>query len=155
VRAFVKEEAVLGEFVKVESGKKATSQQLRAAMQLAQRHGAVLAIAKLDQLSSNVAFTASLMESGVEFVACDQPQANKFTLHIFAALAEQERDMISERTCRVLQVLKTQGKQLGTPVNLTPAAYAHGLVKPMLFTRYGKENIMRQRPYEVYLVDGI
>ncbi|SMB81439.1 hypothetical protein SAMN00120144_4295 [Hymenobacter roseosalivarius DSM 11622] len=70
---------------------------------------------------------ASLMESGVEFVACDQPQANKFTVPIFAALAEQERDMISERTRRALQVLKAQGKQLGTPANLTPAAQAQGL----------------------------
>ncbi|WP_410780114.1 recombinase family protein [Hymenobacter sp. 5516J-16] len=65
---------------------------------------------------------------GVEFVACDQPQANKFTVHIFAALAEQERDMISERTRRALQVLKAQGQQLGTPANLTQAAQAQGLV---------------------------
>nr|WP_022821650.1 recombinase family protein [Hymenobacter norwichensis] len=127
VRSFVKEEAVLGEFVEVEGGKKATRPQLRAAVQLAQRQGAVLVIAKLDRLSRNVAFIASLMESGVEFVACDQPQANKFTLHIFAALAEQERDMISERTRRALQVLKAQGKQLGTPANLTPTAHAQGL----------------------------
>jgi DNA invertase Pin-like site-specific DNA recombinase len=63
----------------------------------------VLVIAKRDRLSRNVAFIASLMESGVEFAACDQPQANKFTVHIFAALAEQERDMISERTRRALQ----------------------------------------------------
>ncbi|MDF7815691.1 recombinase family protein [Hymenobacter sp. YC55] len=127
VKAFVKEEAILGEFVEVEGGKKATRPQLRPAVQLAQRQGAVLVIAKLDRLSRNVAFIASLMESGVEFVACDQPQANKFTLHIFAALAEQERDMISERTRRALQVLKTQGKQLGTPANLTPTAHAQGL----------------------------
>lgn len=97
-------------------------------MQLAQRFGAVLMIAKLDRLSRNVVFIASLMESGVEFVACDQPQANKFTVHIFAALAEQERDMISERTRRALQVLKQQGKQLGTPANLTTEAQAQGLV---------------------------
>jgi len=127
VRSFVKEEAVLGEFVEVESGNKATRPQLRAAVQLAQRQGAVLVIAKLDRLSRNVAFIASLMESGVEFVACDQPQANKFTLHIFAALAEQERDMISERTRHALQVLKVQGQQLGTPANLTTAVQAQGL----------------------------
>ena len=119
VKAFVKEDAVLGEFVEVESGKKATRPQLRAAVQLAKSQGAVLVIAKLDRLSRNVAFIASLMESGVEFVACDQPQANKFTLHIFAALAEQERDMISERTRRALKVLKAQGQVLGTPANLS------------------------------------
>ncbi len=60
-------------------------------------------------------------------MACDQPQANKFTVHIFAALAEQERDMISERTRRALQVLKAQGKQLGSPANLTKDAQAQGL----------------------------
>jgi DNA invertase Pin-like site-specific DNA recombinase len=124
VRAFVKEETVLGEFVEVESGKKATRPQLRAAVQLAQRHGAVLVIAKLDRLSRNAVFIASLMESRMDFVACDQPQANKFALHIFAALAEQERDMISERTRLALQVLKTQGKQLGTPANLTQQVQA-------------------------------
>ena len=128
VRAFVKEEAVLGEFVEVESGKTAARPQLRAAVQLAKNRGAVLVIAKLDRLSRNVAFIASLMESGVEFVACDQPQVNKFTVHIFAALAEQERDMISERTRRALHVLKKQGQQLGTPANLMPAAQAQGLV---------------------------
>jgi DNA invertase Pin-like site-specific DNA recombinase len=72
--------------------------QLRAAVQLAKSKGAVLVIVKLDRLSRNVTFIAPLMESGVEFVACDQLQANKFTVHIFAALAEQERDLISERT---------------------------------------------------------
>jgi len=113
VKTFVKEEA--------------TRPQLRAAVQLAQRQGAVLVIAKLDRLSRNVAFIASLMESGVNLLACDQPQANKFTLHIFAALAEQERDMISERTRRALQVLKPQGKQLGTPANLTQQVQAQGL----------------------------
>jgi len=127
VRSFVKEAAVLGEFVEVESGKTAERPQLRQALQLAKARGAVLVIAKLDRLSRNVAFIASLMESGVEFVACDQPQANKFTVHIFAALAEQERDLISERTRRALQVLKKQGKQLGSPQNLTAAAHAEGL----------------------------
>ncbi|WP_246601673.1 recombinase family protein [Hymenobacter profundi] len=127
VKGFVKEEAVVGEFVEVESDKTAARLQLRAAVQLAKSRGAVLVIVKLDRLSRNVAFIASLMESRVEFVACDQPQANKFTVHIFAALAEQERDMISERTRRALQVLKAQGKQLGTLANLTPAAHAHGL----------------------------
>ncbi|WP_324680912.1 recombinase family protein [Hymenobacter sp. GOD-10R] len=127
VRSFVREDAVLGEYVEVESGKTAERPQLRQALQLAKARGAVLVIAKLDRLSRNVAFIASLMESGVEFVACDQPQANKFTVHIFAALAEQERDLISERTRRALQVLKKQGKQLGSPQNLTLEAQVEGL----------------------------
>ena len=78
----------------------------RAAEQLAQRQGAVLVVAKLDRLSCNVAFIDSLMESGVEFVTCNQPQANKFTLYLFAALAEQERDRIRSgpaAPCRCLR----------------------------------------------------
>lgn len=56
-----------------------------------------LIIAKLDCLSRNVAFISKLMETNIEFVACDMPQATKFTLHIFAALAEQEAEFISKR----------------------------------------------------------
>ena len=55
----------------------------------------MLVIAKLDRLARNVAFIANLMESGVEFVAVDMPSANRLTLHILAAVAEHEREMIS------------------------------------------------------------
>jgi DNA invertase Pin-like site-specific DNA recombinase len=133
-------EAVLGEFVKVESGKKATRPQVRVAVQLAQRQGAVLVIAKLDRLSRNVAIIASLIESRVALVACDQRQANKFTRHLFAALAEQKRNMISERTRRALQVLKTQGKPLGTPANLTQQVQAQTLAVRQQNARTHKAN---------------
>ncbi|MEZ2346881.1 recombinase family protein [Terriglobus sp. RCC_193] len=70
-------------------------------------------IAKLDRLARNVAFIAGLMESGVEFVAADMPQANKFTIHIMAAVAEQEAEAISKRTKAALQAAKSRGTALG------------------------------------------
>jgi DNA invertase Pin-like site-specific DNA recombinase len=72
-------------------------------------------IAKLDRLSRNLAFVATLMESGVEFVAVDNPHANKLTIHILAAVAEHEREAISERTKAALAAAKARGKRLGTP----------------------------------------
>jgi hypothetical protein len=77
-----------------------------------------LVIAKLDRLSRNLAFVATLMESGVEFVAVDNPYANKLTIHILAAVAEHEREAISERTKAALAAAKARGKRLGTPGTL-------------------------------------
>jgi Resolvase, N terminal domain len=76
---------------------------------------AKLVIAKLDRLSRNLAFIATLMESGVEFVAVDIPHANKLTVHILAAVAQHEREMISERTKAALQAAKKRGQRLGNP----------------------------------------
>jgi DNA invertase Pin-like site-specific DNA recombinase len=85
-----------------------------------------LIIAKLDRHSRNVAFIAALMDSGVEFVACDMPQATKFTVHIMAAVAEQEREAISARTKVALKAAKARGVKLGTPTNLTKEARQRG-----------------------------
>jgi DNA invertase Pin-like site-specific DNA recombinase len=72
-------------------------------------------IAKLDRLSRNLAFVATLMESGVEFVAADMLFANKLTIHILAAVAEHEREAISGRTKVALAAAKARGKRLGAP----------------------------------------
>jgi DNA invertase Pin-like site-specific DNA recombinase len=74
-----------------------------------------LVIAKLDRLSRNLAFMATLMESVVEFVAADMPFANKLTIHILAAVAEHEREAISERTKAALAAAKARGMRLGNP----------------------------------------
>jgi DNA invertase Pin-like site-specific DNA recombinase len=103
------------EFVEVESGKHSDRQQLAAALAACKKHKARLVIAKLDRLSRNLAFIAALMESGVEFVAVDNPHANKLTVHILAAVAEHEREMISERTKAALQAAKARGVRLGNP----------------------------------------
>lgn len=101
------------EVTEVESGKKNDRPRLAEALALCRVHNATLVIAKLDRLSRNLAFIANLMESGVEFVACDLPQANRFTIHILAAVAEHEREMISQRTKAALTAAKARGKRLG------------------------------------------
>lgn len=107
--------APLAAFTEVESGKRADRPQLAAALAYAKRERATLVIAKLDRLARNVAFIANLMESGVDIVAVDMPTANTFTLHIMAAVAEQEAKAIGERTRVALAAARARGVRLGTP----------------------------------------
>jgi len=107
--------ATVAEYVEVESGSKAARPQLSAALTTCRLHRATLVIAKLDRLARNVAFIANLMDGGVEFVACDMPHANRLTLHLLAAIAEHEREMISQRTRAALQAAKARGARLGNP----------------------------------------
>jgi len=104
---------VVREFTDVESGTKSDRPQLQAALKACESTGATLLIAKLDRLARNVLFISKLMESGVEFVCCDTPQANKLTLHLMAAFAEHEAKAISERTKNALASAKRRGKKLG------------------------------------------
>jgi DNA invertase Pin-like site-specific DNA recombinase len=106
---------MVAEFTEVESGKHANRPQLAAALAACKKHKAKLVIAKLDRLSRNLAFIATLMDSGVEFIAVDNPHANKLTIHILAAVAQHEREMISRRTKDALQAAKARGKRLGNP----------------------------------------
>jgi DNA invertase Pin-like site-specific DNA recombinase len=106
---------IVAEFVEVESGKKADRPELARALDACRKHKAKLVIAKLDRLSRNLAFIATLMDAGVEFIAVDNPHANKLTLHILAAVAEHEREAISERTKAALAAAKARGTRLGTP----------------------------------------
>jgi len=103
VLSYVKESSlIVAEFCDVESGKNDQRPQLLQAIEFAKKHQARLVIAKLDRLSRNMTFVSSLMDSHVSFVCADMPDANEFTIHIFAALAQQERKMISERTKKAL-----------------------------------------------------
>src|SRR3954469_11857326 len=104
---------LMAEVVEVESGKKNDRPRLAEALRLCRLHGAILIIAKLDRLARNVAFISNLMESGVEFTAVDFPQANRLTVHILAAVAEHEREMISRRTKDALAAAKARGTKLG------------------------------------------
>ena len=88
-------------------------QQLARALAEAKRIGAVLLIAKLDRLARNVAFIANLLEAGVEIAAADMPEANRFLLHVMAAVAEYEAQAISDRTRAALAAAKARGVALG------------------------------------------
>lgn len=112
---------LVGEFKEVESGKRSDRPVLAEALKAAKRLKATLVIAKLDRLARNVAFIANLMESGVEFVAVDMPSATKLSIHMLAAFAEHERELISQRTRAALAEAKARGKRLGNPTNLREA----------------------------------
>jgi DNA invertase Pin-like site-specific DNA recombinase len=97
------------EFTEIESGKKHTNRpQLLAAIAACKQKHATLLIAKLDRLARNVHFISGLMESSAEFVACDMPHANRLTIHILAAIAEHEREMISQRTKAAFAAAKAE-----------------------------------------------
>lgn len=106
---------LVAQFTEVEHGTRRGNgrSQLAAALTACRVHGAALIIAKLDRLARNVAFVSHLMESGCEFTACDFPQANRLTIHILAAVAEHEAEMISTRTKLALAATKRKGVQLG------------------------------------------
>jgi DNA invertase Pin-like site-specific DNA recombinase len=126
---------LLGEFLEVESGKRNDRPELTKAVAACKKHRARLVIAKLDRLSRDVAFIADLMKR-VDFVCCDRPNAKPFELHIYAALAQEERRMISERTRAGLAAAKERGVVLGNPKlgesnRIAAAARAESL-KPVL-----------------------
>lgn len=103
---------IVAEFVEVESGRKSARPELAKA--LAAAKGCTLVVAKLDRLARNVAFISKLMESAVDFIACDMPSANRLVLHIMAAVAEEEARLISQRTKDALAAAKARGKLLGS-----------------------------------------
>jgi DNA invertase Pin-like site-specific DNA recombinase len=83
---------VIDEFEEIESGKKNDRPKIAAALGACRARRATLIIAKLDRLARNVAFVSNLMESDVDFVACDNPFATRLTILILAAVAEHERE---------------------------------------------------------------
>lgn len=107
------------EYVEVESGKNNKRPKLLDALKYCKENKAVLAIAKIDRLSRNVAFLSALMDSGVEFKAADNPNATNLTIHILAAVAQDERERIAKRIKEALAVkkkrLEESGGRLGCP----------------------------------------
>lgn len=100
-------------FVETESGKHNNRPELEKALNRCKLTGATLLVAKLDRLSRNVAFIATLQDAGVRFVAADMPEANELTIHVMAAMAQHERKAISKRTKEALAAAKARGTKLG------------------------------------------
>ncbi len=118
---------IIADFVEAESGKGADAldrrPQLAAALSAARSRKCAVIVAKLDRLSRDVAFISGLMAQRVPFIVAELgADADPFMLHLYAALAEKERRLISERTRAALQQRKAQGKQLGNPKNANEAA---------------------------------
>lgn len=136
---------IVGSYQDVQSGTEDERPELLKAIELAKALKAVLLVAKLDRLSRRVSFIATMMEDKrLQFRVASMPHADKFQLHIYAALAEQEREFISKRTKAALQEAKARGKKLGgirdktMKRNKASKAYANararkleGIVKPL------------------------
>jgi DNA invertase Pin-like site-specific DNA recombinase len=152
VRAYVHavKGTLVAEYRERESARARSTQarpQLRAALDAANAQSAVLVIAKLDRLARNVHFLSGLLESGVEFVALDLPGANKFTLHVMAAVAQQESERISERVRAGHAKARARGVKLGgmRPAMLTaqPWHLGGGAKRDAAVTYYREQNIDR------------
>lgn len=144
----------IAEFCEVETGKGANAldkrPQLRLALEMCKRTGATLLIAKLDRLARNVHFVSGLIETGVDFIAADMPNANKVMIQMHAVMSEWERDQISERTRVALSAAKARGVVLGAtgPQNL----------RRHLERRQASAEVFRERlrpVFEGYLAQGI
>lgn len=123
---------IVAEYVEVESGRKNNRPRLKAALDECKARRATLVIAKLDRLARNVHFISGLMESNVDFQAVDMPNANRLTIHMLAAVAEHEREMISQRTKAALAQVKARGKKLGSPQAAQTIAGARAaIVRPL------------------------
>jgi DNA invertase Pin-like site-specific DNA recombinase len=116
VESFVRQTGghIKAHYVEVESGKRSDRPELARALAHARRSKATLVVAKLDRLSRNVEFLANVMNSGCDFAAADMPAANRFMLHVMAAVAEHEAKAISDRTKAALAAAKARGTLLGS-----------------------------------------
>jgi DNA invertase Pin-like site-specific DNA recombinase len=118
VKQFVAENEIICEFTEIESGKNDKRPILRQAMEECKKNKCKLVIAKLDRLARSMGMIVDLQREKIDFVCADMPEANKFTVHILAAMAEYERELISDRTKKALAELKATGKKLGKIENL-------------------------------------
>jgi len=126
---------LLDTFTEVESGRRNDRPELAKALDLCRRRKATLVIAKLDRLARNVAFIANVMDADVDVVAVDMPEANRFTLHIMAAMAEHEAALVSQRTKAALKAAKARGRALGWSIPSRRGEQAQASLKGVLGNR--------------------
>lgn len=118
IHNYLRDTKPIAEYVEIESGRKTDRPKLTEALALCRKNGAKLIVAKLDRLARNVSFLSALLESDVEIVFCDFPQANKMVLHIMASISQYEAELISTRTRQALAAKKARGCKLGNPEHL-------------------------------------
>jgi DNA invertase Pin-like site-specific DNA recombinase len=120
IHNFLYDKNPIAEYIEVESGRKTDKgrPKLKEALEVCRKTGANLIVAKLDRLSRNVFFLSQLLESDVDIVFCDFPQANKMVLHILAAISQYEAELIATRTKQALAAKKAKGCTLGNPEHL-------------------------------------
>jgi DNA invertase Pin-like site-specific DNA recombinase len=120
IRNYLSDKNPIAEFLEVESGRKTDKgrPKLKEALEICRKTGAKLIVAKLDRLARNVSFLSQLLESDVDIVFCDFPQANKMVLHILAAISQYEAELIATRTKQALAAKKAKGCTLGNPEHL-------------------------------------
>ena len=120
IHNYLRDRKPIFEYVEVESGRKTDKgrPKLKEALSQCRTYGAKLIVAKLDRLARNVSFLSALLDSDVEIVFCDFPQANKMVLHILASISQYEAELISTRTRQALAAKKTRGCKLGNPEHL-------------------------------------
>lgn len=137
VAEFVRSGELVAEFQEVESGKKDKRPMLMQAIATAKQAGATLVIAKLDRLSRKASFIFALRDSGVNFIACDMPEANRLTIDILAVIAEHEREMTSARTKAAAQVRKERRmEEIRQELINSGATYYDGELEKEVSRRY-------------------
>ena len=129
---------ILGTFKDIQSGADNDRPELKKAIELAKKTKSILLVQKICRLSRRVSFIASLIEDKeLDFKVAQMPFADKFQLHIYSALNEQEKDFISSRTKSALRSWKERNpdKKLGAPVHhikaLKEAKRIEGLIVPL------------------------
>lgn len=111
---------LVSEFVEVESGKNNDRPALQQAFAACKAYGAKLVISRLDRLSRDACFLLGLQNAGIDFIAVDNPHANRLTIGVLALVAEQEREAISIRTKAALAAAKARGVKLGQAKGYRP-----------------------------------
>lgn len=118
IQNYLCDKTPVAEYIEIESGRKKERPKLKEALSSCRKDGAILIVAKLDRLARSVSFLSNLLESDVEIVFCDFPQANKMVLHIISAISQYEAELIAARTKASLQAKKSRGFKLGNPEHL-------------------------------------